>query len=573
MWSDQSCEQALAAPICQRESGGMTTPTQTATPTAESTSTQTPTPTTQETTEAVPSNETLFLTGKIFGEQGLPSECSLFTYGKCQPSQDELVDTYPLPESEGAINICQEICQIVEACKYFTYDRNEELCFLYHYRYLDSCDLIGGLAEPSLDTCEQEFEDSCDSFVNENCEYEGELVLEKADITDAHACQQLLNTIGFVYAADYFVYDSVTRFCSFYSGTLMTCYGVNGPDYPDLDTCQVSTTVTTEETTILSTEPVTTIEKFDSGLWFGNRQSGGIPGPETSIYYISGNSSCILPDFTLPLAGSNLVAVSYGSDIYVCGYNPLRNSNKLCYVSHKSNDGREWRQISDMHFEVKGDSNGVIVGSTFLSLSWNYHQRDPYQFETLDLTSDDASWELRNWIVPEVPEDYVLYGSCTVALSNEDVMVIGGTLYNPVSSDWDYTSYGGRAAIFNIVTEEWKQIADLPQSRYQHACMKYGDGVLVTGGVHNYKGTILKDATFYNLTTNIWEDWPPTLTWRHMHNMFDISGVPMVIGSCRSDPLAEVFIGGEWIPWAGIDVGERDCFASAVQVSSQDFSC
>ena len=53
MWSDQSCKQALAAPICQRESGGMTTPTQT----AESTSTHTPTPTTQGTTEAVPSNE------------------------------------------------------------------------------------------------------------------------------------------------------------------------------------------------------------------------------------------------------------------------------------------------------------------------------------------------------------------------------------------------------------------------------------------------------------------------------------------------------------------------------------
>ena len=43
MWSDQSCEQALAAPLCQREAGGMTTPTPTETPTPS-------------TTEAVPSN-------------------------------------------------------------------------------------------------------------------------------------------------------------------------------------------------------------------------------------------------------------------------------------------------------------------------------------------------------------------------------------------------------------------------------------------------------------------------------------------------------------------------------------
>lgn len=74
MWSDQSCEQALAAPLCQRETGGMTT--------AESTPTHTPTSTaeitTQGTTEAEPSNPSVILLagGFVTSSNGLTGHSS-----------------------------------------------------------------------------------------------------------------------------------------------------------------------------------------------------------------------------------------------------------------------------------------------------------------------------------------------------------------------------------------------------------------------------------------------------------------------------------------------------------------
>jgi hypothetical protein len=33
----------------------------------------------------------------------------------------------------------QEICQTIEGCNYFTYNAAKEECYLFHYRYLDSC--------------------------------------------------------------------------------------------------------------------------------------------------------------------------------------------------------------------------------------------------------------------------------------------------------------------------------------------------------------------------------------------------------------------------------------------------
>ena len=122
-------------------------------------------------------------------ERELPAGCSQFTYGSCAPSSDELIDTYPMPNSEEADSICQHVCQIVEGCRYFTHNKDDETCYLYHYRYLDSCGVVGGLAEPSMDLCGQENEDTCDSFVKEECTYNGNIVFFKESVTDGHSCQ------------------------------------------------------------------------------------------------------------------------------------------------------------------------------------------------------------------------------------------------------------------------------------------------------------------------------------------------------------------------------------------------
>merc|ERR1711962_155845 len=179
----------------------------------------------------------------------IPDDCKYFTVGKCDPSVDEEIETYPIPNVENAVSLCQEVCQIQEGCNFFKYNSKQEKCDLFHYRYLESCELIGGTAEPTLDVCSQEIESTCNSFVREDCEY-GDLVFNKTSVTDSHACQQLLATVGFVYKAEYFVYDSLNHVCDFFTKKESTCDVLNGPVFPDFDDCNkdASTTAAPETT-------------------------------------------------------------------------------------------------------------------------------------------------------------------------------------------------------------------------------------------------------------------------------------------------------------------------------------
>ena len=50
--------------------------------------------------------------------------------------QDRLIDIYDLPYVTDSIQICQDVCGVIEGCKYFTYDVMIEKCYLYQYRYI-----------------------------------------------------------------------------------------------------------------------------------------------------------------------------------------------------------------------------------------------------------------------------------------------------------------------------------------------------------------------------------------------------------------------------------------------------
>merc|ERR1712180_562810 len=191
-------------------------------------------------------------------QRDIPDDCKYFTVGKCDPSVDEEIETYPIPNVESAVSLCQEVCQIQEGCNFFEYNSKKEECLLFHYRYLDSCELIGGTAEPTLDVCSKELENTCNSFVREDCEY-GDLVFNKTSVTDSHACQQLLATVGFVYKAEYFVYDSLNHVCDFFTKKESTCDTLSGPVFPDFDECNKDASTTVAPTTGKATStPATT---------------------------------------------------------------------------------------------------------------------------------------------------------------------------------------------------------------------------------------------------------------------------------------------------------------------------
>jgi hypothetical protein len=166
----------------------------------------------------------------------LPPECADFTAGLCNPIVDELIDTYPLPSSPNANAVCQDLCQTIEGCNYFTYNSVNETCYLFEYRYLDSCEVIGGLSAPILDDCHVEIEDSCTSFKREECTYSGNVVFNRTSVSNAHACQQLLATVGYLYVGVYFVYDRIHHTCllRFQGGGLQRLQRPRHPRYVGL---------------------------------------------------------------------------------------------------------------------------------------------------------------------------------------------------------------------------------------------------------------------------------------------------------------------------------------------------
>jgi hypothetical protein len=103
---------------------------------------------------------------------------------------------------------------------------------------LDSCDVIGGLASPPIASCHQEFLDSCSSFKREECVYTGRVMLDKSPVVNKEECQQLLVTLGSIYGAVYFSYDSRVRRCILYDSKAATCDSFSGPDKPNLEDCQ-----------------------------------------------------------------------------------------------------------------------------------------------------------------------------------------------------------------------------------------------------------------------------------------------------------------------------------------------
>ena len=178
----------------------------------------------------------------------LPPGCSDFTVGSCSPEVDELIDVY---DQIPTAAMCQIICELQEGCNYFSHSISTSSCALFHYRFLSSCQVIGGPVRPSIDECWDTVDTvpSCDSFVRETCVTKGEVVLNKTSITDAHACQQLLQTIGFIYQAEYFVFDSVNQICTFYDSTELECDSLSGPATPALQSCNVEVTTTAGTTT------------------------------------------------------------------------------------------------------------------------------------------------------------------------------------------------------------------------------------------------------------------------------------------------------------------------------------
>merc|ERR1712013_626431 len=386
------------------------------------------------------------------------TSCSSFSVGSCYPDQEEVIDTFPLPpnlDDGPAVAVCQDICGVVEGCQYFSYSFSSGFCDLYHYRYLASCQVVGGPDYPSLDDC-LDIGDTCDSFIQEDCSYTADIVLERSSLTNTHHCQDLLLILGDVLGAEYWVYDSNNHTCFLYSSQGRHCDKWSGPGTPDIRDCQSTTTATATTTTRASTTTTTTTatatttttpvsttttttdtatpastttirttttartdtttfpttttsfplqDDFSDVILF-NGEDGGWLDEETPdiTYYVSEDSWCSILTVAFPLQylSDHLLAVNYEEKIIAC----IAEGSRDCYLNEYLAYNGSWQKIASRSLSGFGSSYAVIGSTLIASNGGGFFDTNIENtlFEMLDLSEEDAEWVTVNLHTPNIPQ-------------------------------------------------------------------------------------------------------------------------------------------------------------------------
>ena len=164
-------------------------------------------------------------------------------------------------------------------------------------------------------------------------------------------------------------------------------------------------------------------------------------------------SKCRIPDMPFK-TGHNFMAVT--SDFKL-----LSNEQKKVYVYKISKYGR-WDHHSTMN-KNRDFGSAVTMPNKLIVFGGN---QDPTTMEILENGSN-------NWVMgPKIPGKGLNWG-CAVKVSPNEIFVIGGK------------NTEAKILKFNIDTEEWTTLSDLERPRKYHSCAKFGEDVIVAGGMGN----------------------------------------------------------------------------------------
>ena len=186
------------------------------------------------------------------------AQCSLLSVSGCQPREDEVIITLPLPSDQGAAT-CQQLCRDYDHCGHWSYDSASLACSLLHHSYLATWDSITGGYEPDYADCQQQDSGTCNDLVRENCDLLGTVLWQSDEVTHTYECQDYLQLLGPVYGGSVFSYSHTSHTCSILDTGARHCSKLSGPKQPSVEQCDTATTpelTTTPEVT--TTAPATT---------------------------------------------------------------------------------------------------------------------------------------------------------------------------------------------------------------------------------------------------------------------------------------------------------------------------
>jgi len=172
--------------------------------------------------------------------------CKDATFGECDIEKSKILSK----TSQQSVQLCNAECYDTYNCTNYRYNNQTKECILTtngeptilnsKVEFRSNCNIHAGPVDKFIDDCMKYNSDQvCNSHLEEDCEYNGELLREFAGYGSAFDCESLCKWKD--PDCKYWIYHNRENLCILKRDGRKTCNGWGGPKVPSYDNCQNQT--------------------------------------------------------------------------------------------------------------------------------------------------------------------------------------------------------------------------------------------------------------------------------------------------------------------------------------------
>jgi len=167
---------------------------------------------------------------------GADNPCKDVTFGECDIEKSKVVSK----TSQESVQLCNAECYDTYNCTTYRYNHQTKECTLTtneHGDYRGDCNIVAGPADRTAFDCSSIDGKTCNAHLEEDCEYNGELLrsFDEGQITAAYSCQELCEGDA---DCKYWIYHTEEFLCILKRDGRKTCNVWGGPKEPSYDYCK-----------------------------------------------------------------------------------------------------------------------------------------------------------------------------------------------------------------------------------------------------------------------------------------------------------------------------------------------
>jgi len=159
--------------------------------------------------------------------------CKDVTFGGCNLQGSDMVLS---KKHVQTVQLCNEECYNTDNCTNYRYISETKECTLTKKEYRHRCNIRAGPMDYSENDCMELIRNQeCGSHLEEECEYDGELLDEdnSGNILDSDSCQTFCGTF-----CKYWIYHRREHSCISKTDGRRRCTAWGGPKEPSYDQCK-----------------------------------------------------------------------------------------------------------------------------------------------------------------------------------------------------------------------------------------------------------------------------------------------------------------------------------------------